>query len=119
MKKATLIEAKYSNQQINKNLEELKKSENKDRSKIAELNNKIKDNVSNMEKEFETLNKEFKEITDLAQKQRLDFNKLMNEEADVKLWTIKYENLPKEITIGQRKIIEELITNVPKEEEEL
>lgn len=114
IKKAKLIEAKYSNQQINKDLEELKRSENKDQLKITELNNKMKDNISNMEKEFDVLNKEFKEITDLAEKQRLDFNKLMNEEANIEeeLWTIKEEYLPKDITIGQRKIIEELITDV-------
>jgi hypothetical protein len=115
MKKASLIEAKYSNQQIYKNLEEIEKLEIKDQEKIKELKNKIQDNITNQEKEFGVLNKEFKEVTDEAEKQRLAFNKLMNEEAKIKLWTIKEENLPKSITIGQRKIIEELITDIKEE----
>ncbi len=81
----------------------------KDGNPLSENNSLIMENQEEWEKIFSDFKKDYTEVIAQREKQVEEYNKLLEEEVDVKLYQISLEDVPKEITTGQLLVIYPII----------
>lgn len=65
----------------------------------------VGDNISIVEEEIKPLNEEYAKAIKDREDQIKEYNKLIKEDSSIKLYKVKLENLPKDITGEQQKAI--------------
>lgn len=76
---------------------------------VIENNQYVLEDKEAFDKEFEKLKEKNKEVLAGRTKQAEDFDKLLLEEVEVKLYKVKLENIPKEITTAEMNSILDII----------